>query len=477
MEMSDMEKSHKPADLEAENKRLLQENQALIRQARDVATANALAAELMVRLEEANEHLEAEVEKRRAAECELKHINRDIECKIQQRTTELTMTNVRLQEEIKQREQMERSLREHKQRLDAILNSLLTGVVIVDAQTHEIVDVNPLAEITIGLPKDQIIGKVCHRFICPAEKGKCPISDLGQTVDKSERVLLRPNGKDMDILKTVTTAVWQGREYLVESFIDISELKEAEKEKGQLLEQLEKSNRELKDFAHIVSHDLKAPLRGIKTLVSWITQDNADRLDEKTREQMALLAGRVERMHNLIDGILQYSRISRNVSETTSVDIKHLIEEVIDGIAPPDSIHIAIEGNLPVIQCEPTRMIQIFQNLISNAVKYMDKPEGRITIGAVEETDAWTFSVTDNGPGIEERYFEQIFQMFQTLSSRDEFESTGIGLTVVKKIVEMYGGTIWVTSQVGKGSTFSFKLPKQLGKITEKEPLPAGVSD
>jgi PAS domain S-box-containing protein len=480
--MSDAEKSDKayvsgkaPLDLEAENKRLLQQNQTLTRQAQDVAKANALAAELMVQLEEANEHLEAEIERRKTAERELRHINQDIELKIQQRTAELTMTNVRLQEEISQREQMEQTLQEHKQRLDTILNSLLTGVVIVDAQTHEIVDVNPLAEITIGLPRDQIIGKVCHQLICPAEEGKCPISDLGQTVDKSERILLRPNGQDMDILKTVTTAVWQGREYLVESFIDISEQKKVEKERARLLEQLEKSNRELKDFASIVSHDLKAPLRGIKTLIHWIAQDNADRLDEDTREQMSLLTRRVERMHNLIDGILQYSRISRNGTETTAVDLKLLIEEVIDGIAPPDSIHIAVEGNLPVIQCEAARMTQIFQNLISNAVKYMDKPEGKITIGCVEEADDWIFSITDNGPGIEERYFEQIFSMFQTLSTRDEFESSGIGLTVVKKIIEMYGGTIWVTSQVGQGSTFSYKLPKQLGKIEEKEPISAGA--
>jgi len=116
---------------------------------------------------------------------------------------------------------------------------------------------------------------------------------------------------------------------------------------------------------------------------------------------------------------------------------------------------------LPTVECEQTRITQVFQNLLSNAIKYMDKPQGQIKIGCIEENGFWKFSIADNGPGIEEKYYEKIFQMFQTLLSRDEFESTGVGLTVVKKIVEMYGGKIWVESKVGEGSTFYFTLSKQ----------------
>jgi PAS domain S-box-containing protein len=242
---------------------------------------------------------------------------------------------------------------------------------------------------------------------------------------------------------------------------DITERKQAEQRQAQLLEQLEKTNQELKDFAYIVSHDLKAPLRGIKTLAEWITTDYADKLDDNGKEQMNLLAGRVDRMHNLIDGILQYSRIGRAEEEKVVVNLNELVTEVIDMIAPPENITITIENELPTIECEQTRIMQVFQNLLSNAVKYMDKPKGQINVGCVEENGFWEFYVADNGPGIEEKYFEKIFQLFQTLAPRDKSESTGVGLTIIKKIVEMYGGKTWVQSKVGSGSTFFFTLPKQ----------------
>jgi PAS domain S-box-containing protein len=242
---------------------------------------------------------------------------------------------------------------------------------------------------------------------------------------------------------------------------DITERKLAEQRQAQLLEQLEKTNQELKDFAYIVSHDLKAPLRGIRNLAEWVTTDYADKLDDNGKEQMNLLASRVDRMHNLIDGILQYSRVGRVEEEKVVVNLNELVTEAIDMITPPENITITIESELPTIECGQTRIMQVFQNLLSNAVKYMDKPQGQIKVGCVEEDGFWEFYVADNGPGIEEKYFEKIFQLFQTLAPRDESESTGIGLTVTKKIVELYNGKIWVESEPGQGSTFFFTLPKQ----------------
>jgi len=242
---------------------------------------------------------------------------------------------------------------------------------------------------------------------------------------------------------------------------EIAERKQAEKKQAELFEELESVNQQLTDFAHIVSHDLKAPLHGIKTLADWISTDYADKLDEEGREQMKLLTGRVERMRNLINGVLQYSKISRDEEEKVPVNLNELLSDVIDMVDPPENIAITVEDELPVVQCGETRIMQVFQNLLSNAVKYMDKPQGRIKIGCAEEDDFWKFSVTDNGPGIEEKYFERIFKIFQTLLPRDEFESTGVGLTVAKKIVELYGGKIWVQSEPGEGSTFFFSLPKQ----------------
>jgi len=250
-------------------------------------------------------------------------------------------------------------------------------------------------------------------------------------------------------------------DYIIAIGRDITERKQAEERQAELLKEVESANQELKDFAYVVSHDLKAPLRGIKTLVDWLLADYADKFDEEGKEQMKLLLSRVERMHNLIDGVLKYSRVGRVKEEQVPVNLNELVLDVIDMIAPPENISITIEGELPEVECEKTRIMQLFENLLSNAVKYMDKPDGEVKVDCIGEDGFWKFSVADNGRGIEEKHFERIFKMFQTLSSRDEFESTGVGLTVVKKIVELYDGKVWVESETGKGSTFFFTLPKK----------------
>ena len=270
--------------------------------------------------------------------------------------------------------------------------------------------------------------------------------------------------------ETTLKLVTQKKENLIIAVArDVTERKEAEEKQAELFREIESINRELKDFAYVVSHDLKAPLRGIKTLVNWISSDYSDKLDDEGKEQMNLLMSRVERMHNLIDGVLQYSRVGRIKEKEVQVDLARLVPEVIDLVAPPKNITVTIEDELPVVACEETRIMQVFQNLLSNAIKYMDKPDGQVTVGCVEDDDCWKFSVADNGPGIEEKHFERIFKIFQTLSPRDEFESTGVGLTVVKKIVELYEGEIWIESEVGRGCTFFFTLPKQrVGIVDEK---------
>lgn len=225
--------------------------------------------------------------------------------------------------------------------------------------------------------------------------------------------------------------------------------------------ELEASNKELRDFVYVSSHDLKTPLRGISQLAQWLVHDYADAFDEQGQEMVELLINRVKRMDGLIDGILEYSRVGNTTGKDEEINLNRLVREVIDNLAPPEQIRILIENELPIIVGDKTRIAQIVQNLLSNAVEYMDKPEGKITIGCVDEGSHWTFSVADNGPGIDSKYHEKIFQIFQTLQSRDEHESTGIGLALVKKIVELYGGKIWVESTVGQGSIFCFTLPKR----------------
>ena len=225
--------------------------------------------------------------------------------------------------------------------------------------------------------------------------------------------------------------------------------------------ELESANQELKDFAYIVSHDLKAPLRAITQLATWLSTDYKNSLDEKGKEQMDLLIGRAKRMNNLIDGILQYSRVGRIKGIEVEINLDNVLSEIIEMISPPKNIKITVQNELPLIIGDKTRIEQVFQNLIGNAIKFMDKPDGNINIGFSDEDSYWKFWVSDNGIGIDEKHYDKVFQIFQTLISRDVKESTGIGLSIVHKIVEMYGGKIWVESKLGKGSTFYFTLLKK----------------
>jgi signal transduction histidine kinase len=141
------------------------------------------------------------------------------------------------------------------------------------------------------------------------------------------------------------------------------------------------------------------------------------------------------------------------------MDLNEVVRDIIDLIAPPDHISITLMDKLPVVVCDSTRIAQVFQNLLSNAIKYIDKPKGEIRIGCVSQEDCWKFTVADNGPGIEEKHFDKIFRLFQTLCTHDNPESTGVGLSIVKKIVEDHGGKIGIESELHQGSTFWFTLP------------------
>jgi signal transduction histidine kinase len=176
----------------------------------------------------------------------------------------------------------------------------------------------------------------------------------------------------------------------------------------------------------------------------------------------------IDRMYSLIDRIIEYSSVEDKDEDKSMVDLGELVNSVIEMINSPEKITITIENQLPVYECNETRITQVFQNLLGNAVKYMDKPRGQIRVGCVEEESFWKFSVKDNGPGIERKHFEKVFELFKTLVPPDKGGGTGIGLATVKKIVEMYGGSVWLESELGKGSTFYFTLSKREATSTSE---------
>lgn len=234
----------------------------------------------------------------------------------------------------------------------------------------------------------------------------------------------------------------------------------AEKKRDQLVQEVASVNRELNDFAIIISHEMRAPLRAIGSLAGWLVTDYADKFDEQGKERANLLISRVRLLDSLVSRIFEYSRAGLANEERSKVNFNHLVAKVIDMLTPPKNIKIIVEGALPSVVCQKTRFEEVFHNLLGNAIKFMDKPAGEIRVGCVGEDEYWKFSVADNGPGIEEKYFEKIFKLFETLNSRATSESTGFGLALVKKIVESYGGRVWVESTIGQGSIFYFTISR-----------------
>src|SRR4051812_32169972 len=239
------------------------------------------------------------------------------------------------------------------------------------------------------------------------------------------------------------------------------EVEHKAEELARLTRDLERSNKELDQFAYVASHDLKAPLRGIANLTQWIEEDLGDKVTGESREHMQLLKGRVHRMEALIDGILAYSRAGRVRERPAPVDVGALLHEVVELLAPPPETTIVIAPDMPVIETERVPLQQVFMNLIGNAIKYTRRPDARIEVTAQAEGELYRFAIADNGPGIAPQYREKIWQIFQTLAPRDKVEGTGIGLSVVRKTVESRGGSAWLESEPGRGSTFYFPWPKQ----------------
>ncbi|MCX6350885.1 MAG: ATP-binding protein [Bacteroidetes bacterium] len=251
---------------------------------------------------------------------------------------------------------------------------------------------------------------------------------------------------------------------------DITERKIAQQKQQEYLESLEKTNKELEQFAYVVSHDLKAPLRAIGNLSTWIEEDLGDEMKGEMASNFNMMRGRVARMENLINGILDYSRINKSLDTSEKINTRNLILDTIDLIGQPDGFRLELHDNLPTVYGERVKLQQVFSNLISNAIKYNDKENGKVEISVSDKGDDWEFTIEDNGPGIDKKYHNKIFVIFQTLQARDNYESTGVGLAIVKKIVEQYGGTISCDSEEGNGAKFIFTWPKKpLGEVSQMQ--------
>ncbi|MDP4191977.1 MAG: ATP-binding protein [Bacteroidota bacterium] len=316
---------------------------------------------------------------------------------------------------------------------------------------------------------DELIGQN-HRII---NSGYHPIEFFQQmyrTIGKGNvwRGQIRNKAKDGTLYWVDTTIVplkdraGKPTKYLAIRF-DISEQKKTEEILNQTLTKLENSNKELEQFAYIASHDLREPLRMVTSYAQLIARRYREKLDDEAEVFIKYLVDGTNRMQMLIDGLLLYSRTTSKKNTLKQTDLNVVLQEVLDDLKISiEEKHAEIkQGALPNILADPIQIRQLFQNLISNAIKYNKSQTPIVEISSQESLTDWCFSVKDNGIGIEQDQFDRIFKIFQRLHRQEEFPGTGIGLAVCKKIIERHEGRIWIESYPGKGSVFYFTIPKK----------------
>ncbi|AMA47993.1 PAS domain S-box protein [Flavobacterium covae] len=368
-----------------------------------------------------------------------------------------------IEEDISNEKSYQDALKYEKEKYSSIIANMNLGLLEVDNDDLILFSNQSFLEMS-GYTIDELIGKNATDLLANdtskmllADQNKARkkgISDsyevLAKTKNGDDRYWVISGGPNYDAKGNIVGSIG--------IHLDITQQKNLELQKERLLLRLKKQNQQLNDYAQIVSHDLKSPLRSIHSLISWIKEDNLKEFSAQTLSYLEMIEGKVEKMDHLIQGILTYSKIDTLENVYEEVDINEIIQNIIQIIHIPENVEVIIATILPIITADQYRIQQLFQNLISNAVTYIDKPIGKVIIDYKDTNDSHLFSIKDNGPGIAPENQDKIFTIFQSFTKHEK--STGIGLSIVKKIIENYKGKIWLESQENIGTTFFIKIPK-----------------
>ncbi|MEZ4711762.1 MAG: PAS domain S-box protein [Caldilineaceae bacterium] len=378
--------------------------------------------------------------------------------------------------------QIEKALAESERRFRSTFEQAAVGMAHTDPDGYYVQVNERLCEI-VGYPRAELLQKRFIDLVHPDEQERSAALNAqlisGERPSYAvEKRYIRRDGSLVWVHVTASSVYDEAGDivYRLAVVEDISQRKAAEaalQELNATLEQrvlrrtdeLERSNRELDQFAYVASHDLRAPLRAIDHLANWITEDVGNTLPPASQQHLTTLRGRIQRLEKLLEDLLAYSRVGRQLAAAEIVDSGHLVRQIVELLAPPAHFTVQVADDMPTLRTHRVPLELVLRNLIDNAIKHNDRidghVDGRIGVSAAEQGDWIEFTVQDNGPGIAPAFHERIFQIFQTLQPRDEVEGSGMGLAVVKKAVESMGGAIRVESAEGRGAVFRFTWPKQ----------------
>jgi PAS domain S-box-containing protein len=370
------------------------------------------------------------------------------------------------------REVEERAKRERlEERLRLFVESAPNAMVMSNAH-GEIEMVNGQTERSFGYARAELMGQSIEMLVPERFRARHPIMRASFFASRKPRPMgtgrdlfgLHRDGTEFPVEVGLNRIATEEGDIVLSTIVDITPRRLIEQEKEQQRRELERSNADLESFAYVASHDLKAPLRAISHLAEWIEEDIAATASPDTSENLRLLRGRVARLQGLLDGLLAYSRVGRTSDDAEEIDVNAMVSDIAASLAPRPGFAISCEGKLPAIRGHRVPLRVVLENLIANGLKHHDRAMGRVTVSMRLEDGVAEFRVGDDGPGIAPRFHERIFMIFQTLASRDELESSGIGLAIVKKRIENHGGRIWVESAPpARGTTFVFTWKETAG--------------
>lgn len=366
-----------------------------------------------------------------------------------------------------------RNLQAEKDKYSGIIANMNLGLVEVDTNDR-IQMVNQSFCDMSGFTENELIGKYASDVLSVQDKSIIAEKNAKRIENESDSYEIEVINKHGDYRHWLISGAprYDEKGQVIGSIgihLDITEQKKLQFEKEKLMVKLEQSNESLKEYAYVVSHDLKSPLRSIEALATWLSNDYSDALGDTGKEYLGMIQDKIESMENLISGILAYSTANTSELNNIQIDLNEVISEITDSIYIPENVKVLSPKPLPLIIADRTKMHQLFQNIISNAVVHIEKENGKVEVLYQEASDHWKFCIKDNGVGIPKKYHKKIFEIFQSASN--DKKSTGIGLSIVKKIIDRYNGTVWVESEEGVGTDFHFTLEKQTLKINHHEDI------